>query len=273
MNTPDLTGRVVAITGGAQGIGEATARAFAAAGSRVAVGDLDGELAAASAAAYDGLGLPLDVSCLDPGAPNSFASFFSTVEAELGRIDVLVNNAGIMVIGRMLETPISAQLRELDVNLRGVILGCHEAATRLGDGGTIINIASLAGRIPTPGSAVYSATKAGVLALSEALDVELAPRIRVGAVMPAFTSTRLIEGTTPPKLSPPIAPEQVAEAVVAMASKYKPVATVPASLAVSSVQWSLMPQRLRRWMGAKTGMNTMFTEYDHDSRGSYQSEL
>jgi NAD(P)-dependent dehydrogenase (short-subunit alcohol dehydrogenase family) len=263
-----VVGKVVAITGGAQGIGEACARALSAAGAKVVVGDLNAELAAASAAAYGGVGLPLDVSSQD-----SFREFLASAEAAVGRIDVLVNNAGIMVIGKMLDTPLETQLKQLDINLRGVILGCYEGVERLNDGGTIINIASLAGKIPTPGSAVYSATKAGVLALSEALDAEFAPRVRVGAVLPAFTATRLIDGTTPPKLSPPIAPEQVAEAVVSMVGHYKPIVTVPASLAFSSVQWGLMPQRLRRWMGDKTGMNTMFTEYDHAARASYEGEV
>jgi len=268
MNTPDLTGKVVAVTGGAQGIGEATARALAAAGAKVVVGDLHAERAAASAASYGGLGLPLDVS-----SQQSFRDFLDAAEHAIGALDVLVNNAGIMVIGRLLDTPLEAQLKQLDVNLRGVILGCHESAPRLADGGLIINIASLAGKIPTPGSAVYSATKAGVLALSEALDAELAPRVRVGAVLPAFTATRLIDGTTPPKLSPPIAPEQVAAAVVGLIGKYKPVATVPPSLAFSSTQWGLMPQRLRRWVGDKSGINTMFTEYDHAARATYEGEV
>ncbi len=260
-----VSGKVIAITGGAQGIGAATARALSSAGAKVAVGDLDATLAAESARNYGGLGLKLDVS-----DAASFAAFLDQVEEQLGGIDVLVNNAGIMVIGRMLETPLDAQLKQLDVNLRGVILGCHAVVPRMRPGGQIINIASLAGKIPTPGSAVYSATKAGVLALSEALDAELAPRVRVSAVLPAFTNTRLIDGTTTPRLTSAIAPEQVADAVVGLIEKYKPIATVPPSLAVSSVQWGLMPQRLRRWMGNKTGMNTMFTEYDHAARAAYE---
>ena len=158
-----VSGKVIAITGGAQGIGAATARALSSAGAKVAVGDLDATLAAESARTYGGLGLKLDVS-----DAASFAAFLDQVEEQLGGIDVLVNNAGIMVIGRMLETPLDAQLKQLDVNLRGVILGCHAVVPRMRPGGQIINIASLAGKIPTPGSAVYSATKAGVLALSAA---------------------------------------------------------------------------------------------------------
>jgi NAD(P)-dependent dehydrogenase (short-subunit alcohol dehydrogenase family) len=266
--TPHLRGKVVAITGGARGIGDATANALAAAGARVAVGDLDADLAAQAASRYHGLGLPLDVT-----SAASFAGFLDKVEAEYGRIDGLVNNAGIMVIGRHLETGLEAQLKQVDINLKGVILGCHEIAPRLiaAGGGQIVNVASLAGRIPTPGSAVYSGTKAAVLAFTEALDAELSVHgVRVAAVLPSFTNTGLIDGTTAPKLSTPIQPEQVAAAVVGLFGKHKPVATVPSSLAFSSLQWGLMPHRAKRWLGRKTGMDTMFTDFDHSARAGYE---
>lgn len=263
-----LAGKVVAITGGARGIGHATAQALARAGATVAIGDLDADLAGKAAADLGGLGLGLDVT-----DPDSFETFLDAVQAEYGRIDALVNNAGIMVIGRHLETPLDHQLKQLDVNYRGVIIGSHAVAPRMiaAGGGRIINIASLNGRIATPGSAVYAGTKAAVLAFSDALDAELAGQgVRVSAVLPSFTNTGLIDGTTAPKLSPPIQPEQVAEAVVGLLTKYRAVATVPRSLAVSSIQWQLMPQRMRRWMSDKTGMASMFTEFDHTARAAYE---
>lgn len=263
-----LKGKVVAITGGARGIGEATARALAAAGARVAVGDLDAALAEASAQTYGGLALPLDVT-----SETSFAAFLDKVEAEFGRLDGLVNNAGIMVIGRHLDVPLDAQLRQLDINLRGVILGCHEVAPRMArsGGGQIVNIASLAGRIPPAGSAIYAGTKAGVIAFSEALDAELVGSgVRVSAVLPSFTATGLIDGTTAPKLSPPIAPEQVAEAVVGLFRRSRPVAVVPRRLAYGSTQWAVMPMPLRRWISKRTGLDTMFTDYDHAARSDYE---
>jgi NAD(P)-dependent dehydrogenase (short-subunit alcohol dehydrogenase family) len=263
-----LTGKVVAVTGGARGIGEATARALARAGARVAVGDLDAELAARSAQEYGGLAGPLDVT-----SASSFAAFLDKVEAEFGRVDGLVNNAGIMVIGRHLEVPLEAQLKQLDVNLRGVILGCHEAASRMVrfGGGQIVNIASLAGRIPSPGSAVYSGTKAAVIALSESLDAELSPHgVRVSAVLPSFTTTGLIDGTTAPRLSSPIGPDQVADAVVGLFGRYRPVAAVPRRLAFGSTQWAAMPLRMKRWIGRRTGLDTMFTDYDRDARAAYE---
>ncbi len=263
-----LTGKVIAITGGARGIGEATATALAAAGAKVAVGDLDADLAASSAQSYGGLGLPLDVTNAE-----SFAGFLDKVEAEYGRIDGLVNNAGIMVIGKVLETPLEAQLKQLDINLRGVILGCHTIAPRMvaAGGGQIVNIASLAGRFAAPGCAVYSGTKAGVLAFTEALDAELSSSgVRVAAVLPSFTNTGLISGTTAPRLSPAIEPEQVAAAVVSLFEKHRPTRVVPPAMAFSSVSWGMYPNRVRRWMGRKTGMDTMFLEVDHDARKAYE---
>jgi NAD(P)-dependent dehydrogenase (short-subunit alcohol dehydrogenase family) len=263
-----LKGRVIAVTGGARGIGDATARSLAAAGARVAIGDLDADLAARSAQQYGGLALPLDVTSRD-----SFTGFLDKVEAEFGRVDGLVNNAGIMVIGRHLDTPLDAQLKQLDVNLRGVVIGSHEAAFRMvrAGGGTIVNIASLAGRIPTPGSAVYSGTKAAVIALSEALDAELSGQgVRVAAVLPSFTSTGLIDGTTAPRLSPPITPEQVAQAVTGLFRRYRSVTAVPRSLAFGSTQWAAMPARLKRRISRWSGLDTMFTDYDHAARASHE---
>jgi NAD(P)-dependent dehydrogenase (short-subunit alcohol dehydrogenase family) len=268
LQATSLKGRVIAVTGGARGIGDATARALAAAGARVAIGDLDAELAAESAQAYGGLALPLDVT-----SESSFAGFLDKVEAEFGRVDGLVNNAGIMVIGRHLDIPLDAQLKQVDINLRGVILGCHEAAPRMiaSGGGQIVNIASLAGRIPSPGSAVYSGTKAAVIALSEALDAELAPQgVRVSAVLPSFTRTGLIDGTTAPKFSAPISPDLVAAAVVRLFRRHRPVAAVPRRLAYGSTQWAAMPAPVKRWISRRTGLDTMFTAYDHDARAAYE---
>ncbi len=260
-----LDGRVVALTGGARGIGAATAQALANAGAKVVIGDLDVDLAKKSAEAYDGLALPLDVS-----DQASFAEFLDGVVREHGRLDVLVNNAGFMVLGRVQEVPLERQLAQLDVNLKGVILGAYEAAERMSSGGVIVNIASLAGRIPMPGSAVYSATKAGVLAFSEALDAELSAQgIRVGCVLPSFTNTELIAGTHATGLMKPIEPADVAAAVVRMIDRPKATSTVPKLFAFSGANWSLTSHRAKPWLRGKLGLDTVFTEYDPTERSAY----
>jgi hypothetical protein len=89
-------------------------------------------------------------------------------------------------------------------------------------------------------------------------------------VLPSFTSTALIDGTTAPRVSPPIGPEQVADAVVGIFRRYRPVVTVPRSLAFGSTQWAAMPVRLKRRISRWTGLDTMFTEYDHEARAAYE---
>jgi len=265
--TGTLNGRVIALTGGARGIGAAAARALAAEGAKVVIGDLDLDLAKRSAEEYDGLALPLDVA-----ERTSFAAFLDDVVTEHGRLDGLVNNAGFMVLGKVREVPLERQLAQLDVNLAGVIHGSYEAAARMRPGGVIVNIASLAGRIPMPGSAVYSATKAGVLAFSEALDAELAEHgIRVGAVLPSFTNTELIDGTEASGLMKPVQPEDVAKAVVRMMVRPKLTATVPPYFAFSGANWSLTAARAKPWLRGKLGLDTVFTEFDREQRAGYDA--
>lgn len=143
-------GRVVAITGGARGIGLATARAFAADGAKVAIGDLDADLAKRAAADIDGdvIALPLDVT-----APESFSAFLDDAARALGPLDVMVNNAGVMLTGEFLDESTAAQDKMIDINLRGVMLGCKLAAARFipRGGGTIVNVASMAGVAGFPG--------------------------------------------------------------------------------------------------------------------------
>jgi len=264
--TGTLNGKVVAITGGARGIGAATARALAAEGAAVVIGDLDVDLAKKAAEEYDGLALPLDVADRE-----SFAGFLDAVVTEQGRLDVLVNNAGFMVLGKVREVPLERQLAQVDVNLTGVIQGSYEAAARMRPGGVIVNIASLAGRIPMPGSAVYSATKAGVLAFSEALNAELAEHgIRVGSVLPSFTNTELINGTEATGLMKPVEPEDVAKAVLKVILKPKLTATVPPYFAFSGANWSLTAAKAKPWLRGRLGLNTVFTEFDHDQRADYE---
>ena len=260
-----VAGKTIAVTGGAQGIGAATARRLAAAGARVVIGDLDADLAKHTAEAIDGLALPLDVASRD-----SFAGFLDEVIAHGGRLDGLVNNAGFMVLGRVVETSLERQLAQVEVNLNGVIIGCHEAATRMQAGGRIVNIASVAGRVPIPGSAVYNATKAGVLAFSESLDAELSPRdIRVSCVLPSFTNTHLIDGTTATSMTKPIEPAVVADAVLAAFEKPRLFRVRPRLVAWSAAHWSSTPAALKPALRRALGLDTIFAEHDHTARASY----
>lgn len=220
MTKKSLAGRRIAITGGARGIGRSTAEAFIARGAQVVIGDIDAELVgktAAEIAERTGgriVGLPLDVT--DSG---KFETFFDAAEAELGGLDVLVNNAGIMPTGPFLEESEKLSDRQLDINLRGVIFGSKLAGTRFARRGSghIVNIASVAGVSAAPGVAVYCATKHAVVGLGSALHQELAPLgVQVTTIAPGFVRTELIAGLSPNKLIEQIGvvdPEDVAEAI------------------------------------------------------------
>ena len=145
-----LRGRIVAITGGARGIGKATARALVLKGAKVAIGDLDRELAEQTAAEIGGgtLALELDVTHRD-----SFEGFLDQVEERLGPLDVLVNNAGIMPLGRFVEEDDATAQRMVDINVHGVLYGMKLALPRMQRRGSghIVNIASQAGKTGFPG--------------------------------------------------------------------------------------------------------------------------
>jgi len=209
-----LAGRVVAITGGARGIGEATARAIVAKGGRVAIGDLDVELAQKTAAALGGDTLALE---LDVTRRESFVSFISQVEERLGPLDVLINNAGIMPLGPFVDEDDATARRMVDINLHGVIFGTKLAIpgmVRRGSG-HIVNIASQAGKGGFPGGATYSATKHAVVGLSEAVRAELRDtRVEISCVMPAVVNTELGSGLVETRGVKISEPSDVAAAIV-----------------------------------------------------------
>ncbi|GAA3188443.1 hypothetical protein GCM10020255_086190 [Rhodococcus baikonurensis] len=143
-----LPGKVIAITGGARGIGFATASSLVALGAKVAIGDIDETTVKQSGADLDVYAGKVDVTDLA-----SFTAFLDDVERELGPLDVLVNNAGIMPVGLLVDEPDVVTRRMLDINIYGVINGTKLAAQRMipRGAGHVINIASLAGETCTPG--------------------------------------------------------------------------------------------------------------------------
>jgi NAD(P)-dependent dehydrogenase (short-subunit alcohol dehydrogenase family) len=208
-----LTGKVVAITGGGRGIGRAIGLALAREGARVAVCDLDGELAEQTAAALGGDAVGLAVDVTDHAA---LIAFLDEVEQRLGPLDVLVNNAGIMPVTPLVEESTDSIARQLDLNLRAVIHGTQEAMRRMAPRGTghIVNMASITGRTGLPNLATYSATKHGVVGLSEAARVELRDTgVEVSVVMPSIVRTELTTGLADSRVKA-LDPDDVANEVV-----------------------------------------------------------
>lgn len=193
-----VRGMVVLVTGGARGIGQATATAFANAGANVAIGDLDAELVEKVAAEIEAntggrvIGLELDVTRAE-----SYKSFVEGAESALGDIDVLVNNAGIMPTGLFADEDPAMTERILGINVRGVIHGTRLAVERFQPRGkgTIINVASLAGVTGFPALATYCASKHAVLGFSESIAGEMRPHgVDVVVVLPGVVRTELSDG-------------------------------------------------------------------------------
>ncbi|MFD6065683.1 MULTISPECIES: SDR family oxidoreductase [Amycolatopsis] len=208
----DLDGAHVAITGAGQGIGRATAERMAALGARVSIGDLDLEAAERTAADVGGTAHLLDVA-----DPASFATFLGDAEQANGPLAVLVNNAGIMPNGGFLDLSAALNRATMEVNVFGVVHGMRLALPGMLERGRghIVNVASLAGKFPVKGLAIYNASKFAVVGLTAATRLEYAPHgVSVSAVLPSAVDTALASGLDMRPI-PKVKPGRIADAVVA----------------------------------------------------------
>ena len=265
-----VAGKVIVITGGARGIGFATATTLHNLGARVAIGDVD-EIKVKESGADLGLEV---YAKLDVTDSESFAAFLDDVERRLGPIDVLINNAGIMPAGPIVEETDSVTRRILDINIYGVVLGSKLAAQRMVDRGTghVINIASLAGETPTPGLATYCASKAAVLVFTDALRFEHRTKgVHFSAVLPTFTNTELIAGTKGAKGLKNAEPEDIAKAIVKLIDnpKARVAVTRIAGLVVASAK--RMPGPLAELVARRFGIEHAFLDdVDQQARRAYE---
>lgn len=279
MSKTDLTGKRIAITGGARGIGAATARLLAERGAAVALGDIDADLVAETAAriaAATGarvIGLKVDVT-----ERSSFETFLDDVEAGIGGLDVLINNAGIMPTGNFLDESDTVSDRQIDINVRGVITGSKLAGRRfaLRRHGHIVNIASVAGISAAPGVAVYCATKHAVVGLGAALHQELAPKgVTVTTIAPSFVNTELIAGLSPNWLVRQIGfvePEDVAAAIAeAIAGKRGGLRPVPKIGGAVLKALMPLPENLRNSIYGALGLQHVTLDSDESARAAYRA--
>ena len=190
----ELEGAVVAVTGGARGIGLATAQALEQRGARVHIGDLDRD---ARTRARRSASASRRVTRVDVTDRASFAAFLDAVQAADGPLDALVNNAGVMPFARFLDEDDAVSAQTIDVNLIGVVNGMRLTLPGMVERrrGHVVNVASLAARVPVPGSAVYSATKAAVVALTDAVRRELrGTGVHLTTILPTAVATELTSG-------------------------------------------------------------------------------
>ncbi|MCC6729364.1 MAG: glucose 1-dehydrogenase [Chthonomonadales bacterium] len=199
----DIGGRVAVVTGGTSGLGRGIAEGLAAAGAIVVAGSRDAGRVADARAALRTLGPANDARVLDVTDAAAVRALFEGVAAERGRVDILVNAAGVTHRAPAVEMALEDWERVLRVNLTGTFLCCQAAARAMREqdgGGAIVNIASLASHVGLPWVAAYGASKGAVAELTQALAVEWAPlAIRVNAIAPGVFPTPLnrplIEGT------------------------------------------------------------------------------
>jgi NAD(P)-dependent dehydrogenase (short-subunit alcohol dehydrogenase family) len=264
-----LIGKVVAITGGARGIGKATAAALIRKGCRVSIGDIDLALAEQTAAELGDGTIALQLDVTDRA---SFSAFLDETERQLGPLDVLINNAGIMPVTPFVEESQDSVRRQVDINLHGVITGTQLAIERMQprDSGHIVNIASQAGKGGFPGIATYSATKHAVVGLSEAVRAELRETgLEVACVMPTVVNTELTAGVGQ-KLIKPIEVEDVADEIVGALEVPRFDVWVPRANGALFKVIALLPRGVREAIGRLMKVDKLMTEVDHTARRAYE---
>jgi short-subunit dehydrogenase len=269
MNAVSVADKVIAITGGARGIGLAIATVLQGLGGKVAIGDID-----ESAVKEAGAGLGLKVCRgLDVTDRQSFTDFLDSVESELGPVDVAVNNAGVIAVGSAVDESDVITRRVLDVNIFGVMVGTKLAAQRMlpRGRGHIINIGSLGSVLPAAGLATYCATKHAVLGYTDAVRMENRGRgVHFSAIMPTLTNTEMIAGFGHARGFKNVEPEDVARAVVSVIAKPKPRVFVPRSIGIVISAQRFMPQRISEAIERALGADRVCTsDLQTDKRSSY----
>lgn len=269
--TVNLAGKIAVVTGGANGIGHEIARSLAAAGAKVAIGDLNGDAARTAAQQLNGnvLGVALDVT-----DAKSYADFLTAVKAKWGAVDILVNNAGIMWVGSFDNESDQTAEQQIAVNLLGVIRGVKLVAPAMvaRGSGHIITVASAASVLTTPGEATYSASKHGVLGYLKAVRTELRRTpVKFSAIMPAVVDTRMATGTGTgaAKL---LQPSDIANAVMGVIERPRFEVTVPGYINPLLRFVSILPRPLHDALMRRLVPDQVKVT-DHGLRAKYESQF
>jgi NAD(P)-dependent dehydrogenase (short-subunit alcohol dehydrogenase family) len=260
------------VTGAGRGIGEAIAGGLAQAGYRLMLGDVDVDRARHLAAR---LGADHVATEVDVSHAAMVEELADTAQARFGRLDVWVNNAGLLPAGRLSDQPAELLARTWNVNLGGVVFGCRAALRHMGPQGSghIVNVASTCAVKPLAGLTLYSATKSAVVALSEGLRRETrGSGVRISAVLPYMVDTPAAAGLRPRVLRP-LHPDQVARAVVATVRHPRSRVFVPRPLGWVLPWAALLPDRVRDNLDGLLRMDDLAMGADDAARSSYEAEV
>jgi short-subunit dehydrogenase len=266
---PFLTGMCAAVTGAGNGIGRAIALHLAATGAHVALADIDGAAAQDTAEQIGELALAAELDVVDR---DRFASFLDAAEERHGPLRVMVNNAGVDWVGPFHEEPDEVTHREIEINLYGTTLGSKLALSRMlpRGAGHLVNVASGVGRVPLPGSATYSATKHGVVGLTESLRMEYrGSGVRFTVVQPSQVQTAMIDGQARPRALAVVTPDQVATAVLDALRRPRFEVWVPRSQGVSAKLGQVLPRAAREAVLRAIGVTRIAGDTDAEARRDY----
>ncbi len=272
MTKRDISGLTVVITGAARGIGAATAELLAGQGATVALGDLDAVLVkqVAERIGRGAVGAHLDVTSAD-----SWQSFLAEV-GEVGPIDVLVNNAGIMPLGPVLKEPDAVTRAIIDVNVHGLINGTKAIAPGMVERGRghIVNVASAVGRIAVADGATYSASKFAAVGFSEATRAELKPNgIDVTVVLPTIVQTELSAGVPTARGVRAVSAEDVAEVIATAIRTAQPELWVPRWVQGMTKATGVLPRWLQERIAGAFGADRVLADRDDTKRTAYEARV
>jgi NADP-dependent 3-hydroxy acid dehydrogenase YdfG len=266
----DLSALTLVVTGGARGIGLATAERFARHGARVAIGDRDADLAARAA---ERLGPRVAAAPLDVTDPGSWRSFLE-VTGHLGPVDVLVNNAGVMPLGPVLDEPDQVARTIVDVNLHGVINGTKAVAPGMVERGHghIVNVASAVGRLAVADGATYSASKFAVVGFTEATRSELRRHgVDVSMVLPTVVRTELAAGVPAARGVRPVTAEDVAKVIESTVRRPRAEMWVPRWTQGLTRATGLLPRRAQEAIAHAFKADTVLADVDPAARAAYEA--
>jgi short-subunit dehydrogenase len=262
-----LSGKRALVTGGASGIGKAIAERLAAAGAEIILVDLNETALRDTAAAFERAGTRVRTYTLDVTDTSRIPGLKEQIQRDVGRIDVLVNNAGLVFGGGFLDVPLEKHLTTYRVNTLGLVAMTHAFLPDLiaGTDGHVVNVASASGYVGLPFGATYASSKWAVLGFSESLALELElqgkSHVHVTAICPSYVATGLFDGAKAPRTTKLLSAERVADLTVKAVLANKPYLRTPWLVQVTPIMKALTPFRLFYRFAALLGVNTSMMQW------------